>query len=160
MGIVDDVFVVGVGMTPFGKFLDRSIKDLSRQAITGALEDAACDMASVNGAYFANTSQGHMEGQGMIKGQCALQSMGFEGIPIVNLENACASASTAFVQAIQFGEEVVVTEVHLSAGQRGDLTVHGFGSEVDEVVLVIAGATPYTTELASYDVSVLRIPEP
>lgn len=65
-----------------------------------------------------------------------------------------------FVQAIYFGKEVVVTEVPLSAGQRGDLTVHGFGSEVDEVVLVIAGATPYTTELASYDVSVLRVPEP
>ena len=64
------------------------------------------------------------------------------------------------VQAIRFGEVVTVTEVPLSVGQRGELTVHGFGSEIDEVVLVIAGTTPFTNELASYYVSVLRIPDP
>ena len=64
------------------------------------------------------------------------------------------------VQAIHFGDTVSVSEVPLSAGQRGELTVHGFGSEIDEVVLVIAGTTPFTNELASYYVSVLPVSDP
>ena len=39
--------------------------------------------------------QGHMEGQQMIRGQVALRSMGIGGIPVVNVENACASGSSA-----------------------------------------------------------------
>jgi len=41
-----------------------------------------------------------MEGQDMIRGQVALRAMGFEGLPVVNVENACASASTAFQMAV------------------------------------------------------------
>jgi acetyl-CoA acetyltransferase len=40
-----------------------------------------------------------MENQNTIRGQCALRSMGFETIPIVNVENACASSSTGLNQA-------------------------------------------------------------
>ena len=37
---MNDIYVVGVGMTPFGKFLDRTVKDLTREAVNGALTDA------------------------------------------------------------------------------------------------------------------------
>lgn len=97
---MSQIFVAGVGMTPFGKHLSLSVKDLSRLAISAALADAGCDMAQVQAAYFANATQGHMEGQHMVRGQLALRSMGFQGIPIVNVENACASASTAFFLAV------------------------------------------------------------
>ena len=94
-----DVYIVGVGMTPLGKFPEKSVKDLTRQAVMAALEDAGCAQGEVEAAWFANTRQAMMEGQNTIRGQCALRSMGFEGIPIANVENACASSSTALVQA-------------------------------------------------------------
>ena len=34
---MSDIYVVGVSMTPFGKFLDKSVKDLTREAVLGAL---------------------------------------------------------------------------------------------------------------------------
>ena len=92
----DTAFVVGVGMTKFGKHLDKSIKDLTRVAVEGALADAGCDASQVQVAFFSNCTQGHFEGQHMVRGEIALRAMGIQKIPIVNVENACASASTAF----------------------------------------------------------------
>jgi acetyl-CoA acetyltransferase len=99
---VETVYVVGVGMTPFGKHLDVSIKALTQQAVTAAVEDAGIDAQSIQSAFFANATQGHMEGQHMIRGQVALRSMGISGIPIVNVENACAGGSTALHLAVSF----------------------------------------------------------
>jgi len=92
---VSDVYLVGVGMTPFGKFLDRTVKDLTLEAVTGALTDAGVGKTDIEAAFFANTSQSPMEGQYMVAGEIALRDMGFSEIPISNVENACASASTA-----------------------------------------------------------------
>ena len=47
-------------------------------------------------AFFANATAGILSGQEMIRGQVALRHTGLLGIPIVNVENACASASSAF----------------------------------------------------------------
>ena len=94
------IYVAGIGMTPFGKHLSLSVKDLTAAAVAAALEDAGCDKALVEAAYFANATQGHMDGQHMIRGQLALRAMGFVGLPVVNVENACASASTAFHLAV------------------------------------------------------------
>ncbi len=93
---MDNVYVVGIGMTRFGKWLERSVKDMAREAVELALRDAGCDRAAIQSAFFANAGQGALEGQFMIPGQLALRSFGFSRIPIVNVENACASASTAF----------------------------------------------------------------
>ena len=91
-----DLFVVGVSMTPFGKFLDKSVKALTEEAVTAALQDAGCDKAAIGAAFFANAAQSAMEGQYMVGGEIALRAMGFSELPIFNVENACASASTAF----------------------------------------------------------------
>ena len=99
---MEDVYVVGVGMTPFGRLLDTSIKEMTRQAVEAALADAGLGVDALQGAYFANASQGHMEGQQMIRGQVALRAMGIGGIPVVNVENACASGSSAFALAVNF----------------------------------------------------------
>jgi acetyl-CoA acetyltransferase len=93
---MSDVYLVGVGMTPFGKFLDRTVKDLTLEAVSGALADAGVGKTDIDSAFFANTSQSPMEGQYMVGGEIALRDMGFSEIPIANVENACASASTAF----------------------------------------------------------------
>ncbi len=99
---MEAIYVVGVAMTPFGKMLDRSVKDLTREAVEGALRDAGCAPEALEAAYFSNACQGHMQGQNLIRGEIALRTMGIQGIPVTNVENACASASTAFHGAVQF----------------------------------------------------------
>ena len=99
---MEDIYVIGVGMTPFGRLLDLDMKTLSRMAVEGALADAGIDKKNIEGAYFGNASQGHMERQHMIRGEIALREMGIEGIPVVNVENACASGSSAFNLAVTF----------------------------------------------------------
>jgi len=96
------VYIAGVGMTPFGRHLDRSVKDLTRAAVDGALADAGCGRPALQAAYFANATQGHFEGQNYVRGEIALRAMGIGSIPVVNVENACASASTALHLAALF----------------------------------------------------------
>ncbi|WP_430396001.1 thiolase family protein [Ferrovibrio sp.] len=103
---MSDIYIVGIGMTPFGKFLDQSMKDLTRGAVSAALQDAGLAKEDVQAAYFANASQAAIDGQYMVGGQVALRDMGIGGIPVVNVENACASASTALHNAC----------LHLKAG--------------------------------------------
>lgn len=93
---MDKVYVVGVGMSRFGRFEDQTIKSLTRTAVEAALADAGAEQADIGAAFFGNVSQSYMEGQHMVPGQVALRDMGFEETPITNVENACASSSTAF----------------------------------------------------------------
>lgn len=95
-----DVFIAGIGMTSLGKFVDKSVKQLTDEAVSLALADADAHKTDIEAAWFSNTRQGLLEGQNGIRGQCALRPLGFEGIPITNVENACASGSTALLQAV------------------------------------------------------------
>lgn len=97
-----DVFIAGVGMTPFGRLPEQGVKDLARAAVEDALKDSGCDKSAVQAAFFANTVMGYLEDQIFIPGPIALRAMGFEEIPILSVENACASGSTALWQAINF----------------------------------------------------------
>lgn len=99
---MEDVYVIGVGMTPFGRMPDVDIKAMTRTAVETALADAGLGKSAIEAAFFANASQGHMERQHMIRGEIALRSMGIGGIPVVNVENACASGSTALSLAVNF----------------------------------------------------------
>ncbi len=91
-----DVAIVGADMTKFGKFLDRSMKDLAAEAVKGALASARIDTSKLDVAVVGNATAGLITGQEMIRGQVALRDIGIGGIPIINTENACASSSTAF----------------------------------------------------------------
>ena len=99
---MQDVYIVGVGMTHFGRHLDLSEKQLTAQAVEDALRDAACDRKWVGAAFHGNCGQGYMQGQHMIRGQVALLPTGLQGIPVTNVENACATASTAFHMALAY----------------------------------------------------------
>ena len=94
-GHLERVTVVGRGMTKFGKFIDRPLRDLAHEAVRAALTDAGVDIADIQAAYCSNAIAGLITNQEMIRGQVALRTMGFEGIPIANVENACASGATA-----------------------------------------------------------------
>jgi acetyl-CoA acyltransferase len=90
-----ETLIVGVGMTPFGRFPGLSLAHLAQQAAADALEDAGAPRSAVQSIVFANAVQGALEGQHGIRGQCALDGAGFGAVPVINVENACASASTA-----------------------------------------------------------------
>ncbi|UCH85950.1 MAG: thiolase family protein [Dehalococcoidia bacterium] len=91
-----NVAVVGAGMTRFGKYIDRGLKNLSREAVDAALQRAGMDKSAIEAAIVGNAVAGLMFGQECIRGQVVLRDMGIGGIPIINTENACASSSTAF----------------------------------------------------------------
>jgi acetyl-CoA acetyltransferase len=93
-----DVFVVGVGMTQFGKFLERSLRDLGREACWQAIKDAGIRPDMIQAGYCGNTLGGHLQREYGI-GQSVLWQVGVKGIPIINIENACASGSSAFREA-------------------------------------------------------------
>jgi acetyl-CoA acyltransferase len=90
------VVVAGIGQTVFGKFLDRSVRSLAEEALQLAVSDAAIDPERIEIVYFANALSGLITGQETIRGQVALRHTGLMGKPIVNVDNACASGSSAF----------------------------------------------------------------
>ena len=90
-----DVSIIGVGMTRFGKYVDRSPQDLGEEAVWKAIEDANVSIKDLNVAYVANAvGQQLTELKGTI-GQHVLTSAGIFGIPVINVENACSGGSTA-----------------------------------------------------------------
>ena len=89
-----DVYIAGVGMAPFGRHMDKSYKELTAEAVQMALTDAGANKSEVGEAFFASCVIGFLQDQHMVPGQVALRSMGFEGIPIFNVEGACASATS------------------------------------------------------------------
>src|SRR5262245_59852524 len=90
-----DVAIIGVGAHPTGKFLDKPLKALAYPAIWGALDDAGVKATDINVAYVGNSLGGLLTGQEGVRGQVVLQHSGITGIPMVNVENACARAMTA-----------------------------------------------------------------
>jgi acetyl-CoA acyltransferase len=90
-----EVAIIGVGAHPTGRFVEKPLKELAYPAIWNALDDAGLGAADVNVAYFGNSLAGLLTGQEGIRGQVVLQHAGITGIPIINVENACASAMTA-----------------------------------------------------------------
>ncbi|MGK2914991.1 MAG: thiolase family protein, partial [Porticoccaceae bacterium] len=89
------VMIAGVGMTRFGKHPDATIRSLVMEALNLAMTDAGASVEHVDTIYFGNAAAGLLTGQEMIAGQVALRESGLMGKPIINVENACASASTA-----------------------------------------------------------------
>lgn len=92
---MEHVVVSGVGMSPFGKFLDRSMKDLARVAVDAALEDASVGVGDIQAMFFSNALAGLITGQECIRGEVVGYPLGLAGIPIHNVENACASGGNA-----------------------------------------------------------------
>ncbi len=90
------VYVGGASMTRFAKHTDRSFASLAAEATSGALGDCGVDAGAVDFVAFGNAAAGILTGQEMIRAQIALAGTGLEGAPMINVENACASASSAF----------------------------------------------------------------
>src|SRR5699024_10319076 len=91
-----ETVVSGVGMTPFGRFEDRSLKDISAEAINAAFKDAGVTFDDIEAVFFGNTAAGVIYGQHAIRGETVTHHMGAGAIPVNNVENACASGGNAF----------------------------------------------------------------
>lgn len=96
---MSDVFVVGVGSTAFDKMPERSLRDLSQEAVQACLSDASFDGTDVQSIAFGNCAMGRL-GQNNLRGQVSLKPMLASGtldrrVPITNVEAGCATGSLA-----------------------------------------------------------------
>lgn len=129
--------VIGVGMIPFGKYLGRTLVDLGSEAAYLALKDAGLSPKLVQIGFFANGFAGRLFGDFTI-GQNVFWNVGINSIPVVNVENACTSGSTAFYLAYNA----------VAAGQVGvALAVGAEKLYVPELGLLNSGQTELDTQL-------------
>ncbi len=112
---MSNIYIAGIAMTVFGRHLERSLADLAGEALQGALKDAGCDAADLGAAFYAGMTNGPLQGQIAIPGQVVCAQIGLSGLPIYNVENACASGSTAIHLAVQ-SLRAGATDVALALG--------------------------------------------
>lgn len=91
---VGPVFIVGIGMIPFAKHPERTVVDMGAEAAYLALRDAGAKPAQVDACFFGNILAGHLFGDFTL-GQHVFWEVGINRVPVVNVENACTSSSTA-----------------------------------------------------------------
>jgi len=94
-----EVSVIGVGMTPFGKFPERNVLEFGVEACFKAIKDANMDPKFIQVAYAGHARTGQLQGRECGIGQSVLWELGITGIPISSVGNFCSSGSTAFREA-------------------------------------------------------------
>lgn len=92
---MSDVYIIGVAMNRFGKYPKETVQTMAKSVITEALEDAGLAQKDLQAGYFSNSFWGMFDGQHSIRGQVIFRDMGIDKIPVTNVENACAGATTA-----------------------------------------------------------------
>lgn len=95
------IYIAGVAMTQFGRHLDRSLASLAEEALATALKDAGAKVSDIGQAFYSGVTQGPLLGQNAIPGQVLFAKIGLVGLPVYNIENACASGTSAFQLAVQ-----------------------------------------------------------
>jgi benzoylsuccinyl-CoA thiolase BbsB subunit len=115
------VYIVGGGMVPFGRYLGVPAEQLAARACLEAIKDSGIALSEIHAAYC-----GHVR-QGMTFGARILDAIGIAGIPVVNVENACASSSTALhlaCMAIAAGQYDCMLVIGAEKMQRGLLQIN------------------------------------
>ena len=129
-------YVKGIGITAFGKYPERSVREMTETVVRAALKDAGITADLIDEIYFGNAASGLITGQEMIRGQAALRNLGMRGKPIVNVENACASSSTAFYlgyRSIISGEAdyVLIVGAEKLTHEDRNVSINVFSKAVD-----------------------------
>ena len=97
----DDIWILGIHMTKFGKHPDKDLVDLASEAARGALKDGGVTMKDMG-----ILAAGNLMGGGAV-GQQLQKQIGQTGIPVYNVQNACATGATALrtaIMAVKAGE--------------------------------------------------------
>lgn len=158
------IFVAGVGMTRFGKFPDVKPRELVRAAVSEALADAGIAPERIEAVCFANVFAGSLQGQESVRGQVWLDGTPLAGVPVFNVENACASGSSALSlarTAIAAGEAenvlVVGVEKLTHEDKRRSLAVMAGAMDQERLPelrrslgLTDASASPFMQVYANY----------
>jgi acetyl-CoA acetyltransferase len=91
-----DAVVVSAATTAFGMFTETPLRALAAEAADRALAESDFEAHDVGLVVFGNAAAGLLTGQEMIRAQVSLGESRLAGRPMVNVENACASSSSAF----------------------------------------------------------------
>jgi acetyl-CoA acetyltransferase len=141
--------VIGVGMTQFGRQSDSSLKSLAGGAAEAALADAKVGKEEVGAIFAANVGAGLITGQEGVRGQVSLKPIGLGGVPLFNVENACASGSAALHLAAHYlasgaAETALVVGYEKMTAQDKSLAFKAIEAcgDVDEVAEIKAGLGP------------------
>lgn len=112
----------GVGMAPFSRPSEgKAYPAMVHDAVTAALADAGIDYGAIQQAY-----AGYVYGDST-SGQRALYPLGLSGIPVINVNNNCATGSTALylaTEAVKHGAAECVLAVGFEQMNAGALASH------------------------------------
>jgi acetyl-CoA acyltransferase len=100
--MAEDVWILGIHMTKFGKHKDKDTVDLAAEAALGALADGGVSMQQM-GVLAAGNLMNAAAGIG----QQLQKQIGQTGVPVFNVANACATGATALktaIMAVKSGE--------------------------------------------------------
>ena len=134
-----DVYVVGVGMTPFGKFPNRPYYDLGQEAVVAAVKDANVDKREIQAGYVGNVTAG------MAPGQKVFKALGMTGMQIINVENACSSGQTALnlaYSAIASGQYDIAIAVGCENLTGGRTSGEALAPEQDDIEGILGAVMP------------------
>ena len=92
---MQNVYIIGTEMNRFGRYPEETVRTMAQKVIRQALEDAGIEKKDIQAGFFSNTFWGMFDNQHSIRGQVIFRGMGIDRIPVTNVENACAGASTA-----------------------------------------------------------------
>src|SRR5437879_9800782 len=130
----DDIWILGIKMTKFGKHPDKDTVDLAAEAARAALADGGVTMKQM-GVLAA----GNLMGAGSI-GQQIQKQIGQTGIPVYNVANACATGATALrtvYLSIKAGEADM--GIAIGAEQMGKMGLLGQSARAEKNVYEPAG---------------------
>lgn len=136
MSASDEIWILGIHMTKFGKYPNHDVVDLGAEAIMGALADAQVTMADIG-----ILAAGNLMGSGGI-GQQLQKQIGQTGIPVFNVSNACATGATALrtaIMAVKAGEVDMGLAVGVEKLAGAGLLGGGGKSKGDDNVWAPAG---------------------
>lgn len=98
------MYINGIGRTKFG-VLSKSLPELAYEAMLSAIQDSPLDITDIDAIVTANFIGGPLNGQLHFNSQIASLLPGLN-IPIIRIETACASSSSAFYTATHLLEKM------------------------------------------------------
>jgi acetyl-CoA acetyltransferase len=100
-----EVCVIGTGLIPFGKYPEKTLAEIGWPAVKEAIVECGLPPKSIDAVYCGSALGG------MLSGQRVMKTLGLTGMPIINVENACSSSSSALAEgwtAVASGRRDVV----------------------------------------------------
>ncbi len=158
------VAVAGVGMTQFGRLTGRGLRSLGLEAVEAAFKSASgITFEDVDRVYVGNAIAGTVVQQDMIKGQVIFRHHPLGQLPLINVENACASGGSAFlmaVEAVASGCANVVLALGVEQMTHTDRTrafnaLRG-STDIDEIGEVVPGTLSANSILMEFYAGVAR----